>query len=216
LTPVIHKSPPPRKRTVLAVDDVSEMLLTIKLILKDHYELCLAKSADAAKQVLARTEVDLILLDIDMPETDGFKFLAWLRETGEWKDIPVIFVTATATREFITRAVAAGARDYIAKPVRPEVLLKKVDDVFIGPFLSRLAELEEMCATGRDDRAAAALEDVRGEYAYLGRTFETSSLLDEITMLVKQLRDFPAAAVKTKELMEELKTGGPYASISAR
>jgi putative two-component system response regulator len=216
LTPVILKSPPPRKRTILAVDDVSEMLLTIKLILRDQFELCLAKSADAAKQVLARTGVDLILLDIDMPETNGFDFLAWLRGTGEWKDIPVIFVTTTATREFITKAVAAGARDYIAKPVSPAVLLKKVDDVFVGAFISRLAELEEMCATGRDDRAVAVLEDIRGEYLYLGRTFETSNLLDEITGLVKQMRDFPAAAVKTRELMEELKTGGPYASIPAR
>lgn len=216
MTPVIHKSPPFHKRTVLAVDDVSEMLLTIKLILKDQYELCLAKSADAAKQVLARTEVNLILLDIDMPEMNGFEFLAWLRETGEWKDIPVIFVTATATREFITRAIAAGARDYIAKPVRPVVLLKKVDEVFIGPFLSRLAELEEMCATGRDDRAAAALEDIRGEYMYLGKTFATSKLLDEITTLVRQLRDFPAAALKTRELMEAFRTGGPYASIPAQ
>jgi CheY-like chemotaxis protein len=192
------------------------MLLTIKLILKDQYELCLAKSADAAKQVLVRTGVDLILLDIDMPGTNGFEFLAWLRGTGEWKDIPVVFVTATATREFITRAIAAGARDYIAKPIRPVVLLKKVDDVFIGPFLSRLVELEEMCATGRDDRAAAALEGIRGEYMYLGRTFETSNLLDEITTLVRQMRDFPAAALKTRELMEAFKTGGPYASISAR
>jgi CheY-like chemotaxis protein len=198
------------------VDDVSEMLLTIKLILKDQYELCLAKSADAAKQVLTRTGVDLILLDIDMPEMNGFEFLAWLRGSGEWQDIPVIFVTATATREFITRAIAAGARDYIAKPVRPTVLLKKVDDAFIEPFLSRLVELEELCATGRDDQAAAVLEAVRGEYMYLGRTFETSSLLDEITTLVNQLRDFPAAALKTRELMEELKSGGPYASIPAQ
>jgi putative two-component system response regulator len=198
------------------VDDVSEILLTIKLILKDPYELCLAKSADAAKQVLARTGVDLILLDIDMPEMNGFEFLTWLRGSGEWKDVPVIFVTATATREFIAKAIAAGARDYIAKPVRPVVLLKKVDDVFIEPFLSRLAELEEFCATGRDDQAAVVLDLIRGEYMYLGRTFETSSLLDEITMLVNQLRDFPAAALKTRELMEEFKTGGPYASVPAQ
>jgi response regulator RpfG family c-di-GMP phosphodiesterase len=201
----IFKSPPSQKRTVLAVDDVSEILLTIKLILKDYYELCLAKSTDAAKQVLSRTKVDLILLDIEMPETDGFEFLAWIREHEEWKDIPVIFVTATATVEFITRAVNAGARDYVAKPLRTEILLKKVDDIFIAPFLLLLAELEEMCATGRDDRAKAALKRAREDYQYLGSTFETSSLLDEITMLIEQFRDFPVAAAKTQALIDEFK-----------
>jgi putative two-component system response regulator len=190
---------------ILAVDDVSEILLSVKLILKDYYELCLAKSTDAAKQVLSRTKIDLILLDIEMPEMDGFEFLAWIREHEEWQDIPVIFVTATATVEFITRAVTAGARDYVAKPIRPEILLRKVDDVFIEPFLALLSRLEEMCATGRDDRAKAALKQARTDYTYLGSTYETSSLLDEIDMLIMQFRDFPIAAAKTQALIDEFK-----------
>jgi hypothetical protein len=78
--------------------------------------------------------------------------------------------------------------------------------------MARLAEFEDLCATGRDDRAVAALEDLRAEYLYLGRTFESSSLLDEITMLVERFRDFPAAAAKSRLLINQLKAGPLNAS----
>jgi CheY-like chemotaxis protein/HPt (histidine-containing phosphotransfer) domain-containing protein len=118
------------KKTLLAVDDMPTSLATLKIILQDEFNLRLCESVRAALQTLDREKIDIILLDIEMPDVSGFDFLKQLRDAPETRDIPVIFVTSHATPEFIERALSSGVDGYVVKPFVPEVLVKRINDIF--------------------------------------------------------------------------------------
>jgi putative two-component system response regulator len=114
------------KKIVLAVDDMSMNLRTIKVTLEKYFDVRVAKSGDLALSILGYAHVDLILLDIEMPVMSGFEVLEAMKELPGAKGVPVIFVTSHVTTELIARALKMGAKDYVMKPFDPEVLLKKV------------------------------------------------------------------------------------------
>jgi CheY-like chemotaxis protein len=118
------------KKTLLAVDDMPASLATIKTILQDQFKLKLCESAQAAMHTLGREKIDIILLDIEMPDISGFDFLKQLRDAPETRSIPVIFVTSYATPGFIEQAIASGVDGYVVKPFVPEVLIKRINDIF--------------------------------------------------------------------------------------
>jgi CheY-like chemotaxis protein len=133
--------PADNRKIVLAVDDMSMNLRTIKVNLEKFFDVRLAKSGELALSVLKSTRVDLILLDIEMPMMSGFEVLEFIKKLPDLKDIPVIFVTSHVSTELITKALKSGAIDYIMKPFEPDVLLRKVyaalngvdvKNVFIG------------------------------------------------------------------------------------
>jgi CheY-like chemotaxis protein len=115
--------------TILAVDDTPEILESLNSILGNDYDLRLAKIATAAWTVLRLTEVNLILLDIEMPEMDGFEFLESISAKPEYNRIPVVFITSNAEREMIDKALKMGAAGYITKPFSPETLRETVASV---------------------------------------------------------------------------------------
>jgi putative two-component system response regulator len=117
----------PVKKIIMAVDDLAINLAKIKEILDDAYDVRLAKNAQMALSMLNRIDISLILLDIEMPGMTGFDFMRERAKNYRNKiDIPVIFVTGHASKEFVVRAAYAGAADYIAKPFDAETLLRKV------------------------------------------------------------------------------------------
>jgi DNA-binding response OmpR family regulator len=88
--------------------------------------------------------VDLILLDIEMPGMSGFQFLEKMyQDHPDNKKVPVIFVTSHTDSDIITHALNAGARDYIVKPIKSEVLLKKIAAIITLPM--RKTAHEEDC-----------------------------------------------------------------------
>ncbi|PJI98404.1 putative two-component system response regulator [Acidovorax sp. 69] len=113
--------------TVLVVDDTRENLTVIGQLLRPQYQVRVANSGQRALQV-AQTEPipDIILLDVMMPEMDGYAVLASLRAHPQTRDIPVIFVTALDAVADEERGLQAGAVDYVAKPIKPAVLLARV------------------------------------------------------------------------------------------
>jgi putative two-component system response regulator len=118
------------KKIILAVDDMPENLMLLGSLLEDFFDVRLAKSADMALSLLNTVKVDLILLDIVMPEMSGFDFLNLLRDRSTMnKKTPVIFITSFADLDVIGRAIKLGARDYIVKPIVAETLYKKIDAV---------------------------------------------------------------------------------------
>ncbi|MCL2175547.1 MAG: response regulator [Treponema sp.] len=120
----------PEKKIILAVDDMPENLMQIGSLLEGYFDVRLAKSPEMALNVLNKTKVDLILLDIVMPEMLGFDFMGILRSGSSLnKKTPVIFVTSHADIDIIGRAIKAGAKDYIVKPVVAETLYKKINSV---------------------------------------------------------------------------------------
>ena len=112
---------------VLIVDDNPENLTVIGELLQPDHAVRAANSGLRALR-LARLEPqpDLILLDVMMPEMDGYEVLRQLREDPETADIPVIFLTALNSSDDEERGLVKGAMDYITKPIRPTILLARV------------------------------------------------------------------------------------------
>src|SRR5438309_497982 len=113
---------------ILAVDDKPANLIAIEAVLGDEYNLIPANSgAEAIKILKNRHDIGLILMDIQMPEMDGFEAVEHIKSIEACKDIPVIFITAIYKEEpFVRRGYELGAVDYFSKPFDPEVLKKKV------------------------------------------------------------------------------------------
>jgi len=116
-------SPP----TVLVVDDTPAALGVVCDALRQQgVRVLLAESGAAARAVLARTQPDLVLLDVMMPGEDGFAVCAALQAHAVWRESPVIFLTAVDEPDQKVRAFAAGAVDYVTKPVHVAELVARV------------------------------------------------------------------------------------------
>jgi CheY-like chemotaxis protein len=115
-----------KSKTILVVDDMSLNLRTAKVMLEEFFIVQLAKSGEIALSILAQTEVDVILLDIEMPNMNGFDFMEILHRMPNAKDIPVIVVTSHVSSGLVSHALQLGAKDYLAKPYEKETLLKKI------------------------------------------------------------------------------------------
>jgi putative two-component system response regulator len=115
------------EKTVLVVDDTKDNLTVIGELLEPHYRVRLALSGERALKVAQIAPVpDLILLDVMMPDMDGYAVLERLRATPATSDIPVIFVTAMNATEDEEKGLHQGAVDYVTKPIRPAILLARV------------------------------------------------------------------------------------------
>ncbi|SDY29389.1 putative two-component system response regulator [Allochromatium warmingii] len=113
--------------TILIVDDSPENLAVLSELLQTDYRVRAATSGDKALRVVKTApKPDLILLDVMMPEMDGYEVFARLRADTETRDIPVIFVTAMDSTEAEIRGLDVGAVDYIAKPIVPPILRARV------------------------------------------------------------------------------------------
>jgi CheY-like chemotaxis protein len=118
---------------ILLVDDRAENLLALEAILGDlGHELITATSGEQALKHLLAGNVSLILLDVQMPEMDGYETAAHIKSRPRTQDIPIIFLTAIDREAHQAyRSYAAGAVDFLAKPFDPWVLRAKVE-VFVG------------------------------------------------------------------------------------
>jgi len=113
--------------TVLVVDDAPENLSIIVGLLKSTYRVKAAKNGAKALQLAKSTPPpDLVLLDVMMPEMDGYEVCRRLKADAATKDIPVIFLTALSDDDDLSRGYVLGAADYITKPFHPEVVQERV------------------------------------------------------------------------------------------
>lgn len=115
------------RSTVLIVDDTPENLTILGETLRPHYRVRAAISGERALHaVTIGTLPDVILLDVMMPDMDGYQVLQALKADAATRDIPVIFVTAMDSVEGETHGLALGAVDYITKPFNPDIVLARV------------------------------------------------------------------------------------------
>ena len=119
--------------TILAVDDRTENLMTLEAVLDGlAVKIIRANSGKEALDISLREEVDLILLDVQMPDMDGFETASFLKKMKRTSGIPIIFVTAISKDEkHVYRGYDVGAVDYLTKPIEPQLLLNKVE-VFLN------------------------------------------------------------------------------------
>ena len=113
--------------TILIVDDNPENLALLGELLRPGYRVLAANSGRHALDILDRgVAPDLMLLDVMMPDLDGYEVLRLLRERDPPLDLPVIFVTALDSADEEERGLALGAVDYVTKPIKPAIALARV------------------------------------------------------------------------------------------
>ncbi len=112
---------------VLVIDDLAENIALINNILKDEYDITVATSAALGLE-LAKKEplVDLILLDIVMPNMDGYELCRFLKANTQTQDIPIIFLTVLDETADVEKGFLAGGVDYVTKPFEPAILKARV------------------------------------------------------------------------------------------
>jgi two-component system, HptB-dependent secretion and biofilm response regulator len=120
-------SPLLEKPTILVVDDTPDNLSLMSRLLKDNYKVKVANDGEKALRIAqSDSPPDLILLDIMMPEMDGFEVMRHLRADPATSDIPVIFITGLSDSVNEIHGLSIGAVDYVAKPINPPVVLARV------------------------------------------------------------------------------------------
>lgn len=121
------KSCAPSTKTLLLVDDVPDNLgLLLDVLQAAGYDVRVAESGTRALQQMARTRPDLVLLDVMMPGLDGLETCRRIKAEPAWRDIPVLFLTALSDVVDKVEGFAAGAVDYLTKPLHPQEVLARV------------------------------------------------------------------------------------------
>ena len=195
------------KKNILVIDDCIATLTVIRSILEKTYEVSLAKDTEIAKTILDTTRVNLILLDMEMPDFSGMEFLQILNNSALWYHIPVIIVSSHGTPDIIIKSKKNGAMDFVVKPIHPRVLIEKIHSAFktskkiiskTGLF-RKLQILENSCIMGKSNQVEDVIKDLEEIYFDL----ETDIKIAEICKFARKM-DYKPVDAKIKPLLESL------------
>ncbi|MDR2175684.1 MAG: response regulator [Synergistaceae bacterium] len=181
-------------REILIVDDSAASLKQIGTYLAGTYDFSMAKSGEQALRICERERPDLILLDIDMPDMDGFEVIRRLKVHPLLERIPVIFLTGSMDTETEARGLRTGARDFIKKPVEKDILLHRLSlHLRISSYEGYLAESVMRMTEGfalsianliecRDENTGGHVQRTSRYVEILGRhLFSKDLFLDELS-----------------------------------
>lgn len=173
-------------KTILAVDDSVINLKSIKRLLSDKYKVIAVSSASDAMSYLENAIPDLILLDILMPETDGFQMMQNLKDDQRYRNIPVVFLTADNDKEKELQGFRMGAVDFILKPFEPDIVLSRIDKTIELENLRHHLEAEVRIKTKEIENitlqsvmAVANTVDSKDKYAK-GHSVNVAKIAEEI------------------------------------
>ncbi len=152
------------KATILVVDDTPDNLALMSDLLKSDYKVKVANSGETALRIAASdSPPDLILLDITMPNIDGYEVCQRLKRNPKTMNIPVIFLTAKAEIEDEKKGLEFGAVDYITKPISPPIVMARVKNHLVlknmADFLRDKNDFLEL-EVARRTREVIAIQDV--------------------------------------------------------
>ena len=165
-----NPSPSIPASSLLVVDDNSmNRIMLSRYITKLGYQATLAENGRQALDKLQGQPFDLVLLDVQMPEMDGYQVLEHLKADPRLRDIPVIMISAVEELESVVRCIELGAQDYLPKPFNPVLLRARLSASLERKWL-RDQEVDYLQQVGRVTAAAAAIR---------ANTFESESL-DEV------------------------------------
>lgn len=166
---------------VLVVDDTPDNLSLIHGLLRDSYRVRVATSAAKALQILERGELPhLALLDVMMPDQDGYDLCARMKADPRFRDIPVIFISARSEIADEQRGFAAGGVDYVTKPISPATLLARIEThLRLRNYQSR----SRACASVEMDAVLSVLD------GFAERIDPQGNGGDELAMAFRAVRD---------------------------
>ena len=179
-----------RKATILIVDDEISNIEIINAILEDHYEVCFATSGMQAIEVMRELQPDLVLLDVLMPEMDGFEVCKRIKNDPDLVDTPVIFTTGLGDTADEMKGLSLGAIDYVTKPIQPAILRARVSNhIELKNLRDQLAELAVTDAlTGLKNRRFLE-RTLSNEYSRLARNGDWLSVIMLDIDFFKQFND---------------------------
>jgi len=137
--------------TVLIVDDdpVSRRLLVMTLERRKHQVAAVSNADEAIDWLKNEASATLVITDLDLPgKMNGLKFFSFLRANARWRNLPVIVCTGLTDEKVVQDAIQRGVRHYLVKPIRPAVLLEKVEEILarsvpvLEPRFDAMARLE--------------------------------------------------------------------------
>ena len=185
---------PAERASILIVDDLPEKLLVFRTVLEelDQNLVCVRSGQEALREVLQQ-EFAVILLDVNMPDIDGFETAALIRRYKRAAHTPIIFITSYADEMQTARGYSLGAVDYILSPVVPPVLRSKVQ-VFVRLFnmqrqIKRQADAETAFIAAEAARRVAEENDRRSAFLsnasrVLHRSLDCDEVLRELGLLI--------------------------------
>lgn len=185
----------PQKK-LMVVDDCVSNLTVARSFLSPYYETYLATSATQMFKMLEKVKPDLILLDIEMPEMDGYRALEKLKADKSSSCIPVIFLTGQTDTESEVRGFDTGAADYINKPFSPPLLLRRIEHQLL------IAEQKATIQYHVDNLSFMVSEKVR-EVTEL-----QNAILDIVADLVECRDQFTGGHISRTQLYLKVLIGG--------
>ena len=129
LAPVVSFSENKNAQRLLVVEDNPSLQNYLKLILEEEYQIITANNGQEALEILKEKTIDLIVSDIMMPIMDGYELLNHLKENNQYRQIPVIMLTAKADKEDKLNALRIGVDDYLLKPFDEDELLARIGNL---------------------------------------------------------------------------------------
>jgi class 3 adenylate cyclase len=185
------RNPPPAKARILVVDDTPDNLFLMSALLEDEYEVVTAEGG-AQALAIAQSEQppELILLDIMMPEMDGYEVMRKLRSNPATAAIPVIFLTALTSIEEEQFGLDLGAVDYITKPISPPIVLARVHS-----HLERSANARRLQALSQKLGRYLAPQVYKSLFDG-SREAEIRTQRKKLTVFFSDIKDFTASTAK--------------------
>jgi len=170
------------KTSILIVDDEASNIDVLVNILKEDYQLQVANSGKKAIEVAKKSsELSIILMDVMMPEMDGYEAARYLKNHPSTQDIIIIFVSAMDSLDSVISGYEAGGSDYLTKPVRPDELLRKIQLQIANKKIQTTIETEKKFAM---DTAMTAIVS-GGEQGILLNFMRQSFTINSIEKLGK-------------------------------
>ena len=174
-----------KKGSLLIVDDTPDNIDVLVGCLSPEYRTRIATNGKIALSLCDKEAPDLILLDIMMPEMDGYEVCRRLKEKEETRNIPIIFITAKGEPQDETKGLALGAVDYIAKPITPAIVLARVathlevnrQRLKIEKAYKQLQELEAL----RDNLVHMVVHDMRTPLSLMNGHLELLKMRSNLT-----------------------------------
>ena len=198
----MNPTAPPAASRILVVDDTPANIQTLTATLKkEGYQISVATNGKQALEVLARVQPDLILLDVMMPEMDGFETCRQLKAAEQWRHIPVIFLTAKTETADIVQGFELGAVDYVAKPFNAHELLARVNthltmDELRRSLAAKNAELARAHKLVRRAFGRYVSEEVAASILQSPEGLDLGGEEREVTILMSDLRGFTTLAAR--------------------
>ncbi len=202
------------KKKILIVDDVPKNIeLAASILQTKNYNITFAKSGSIALEKVKSIDFDLILLDVMMPEMDGFEVCQHLKDDENTKDIPVIFLTAKSETENVIKGFELGAVDYVTKPFKTDELLARVKThVEIRKKLEEKKEIEKILMETIDPKEQHQLMDELG----VENSEETESLKKQLESRKAELENVTLFYELRSQMDKLIQDKSPVARMEIR